>query len=201
MNALDKMTSVVREDPSITVKELTRKMGFSEQKSIYYWLAKQGYRGLREFKRAVLAQRHAIEVDANAVSEPGKRTKPITTADGHIVAALPVATGVSLEGTPVWSQSTIHLEVPKTLASTAYAIRASDLLKTGRSSEWLIVDPVEIPRDGQQVIASTRDGQRHICRYISVGSAKRLFHLTGEELTGAPAVITGVLKARLEYLT
>lgn len=49
------MAAFVRANPTATVRELAAHLGFSEERSVYYWLQKMGYRGLREFKRHVIA--------------------------------------------------------------------------------------------------------------------------------------------------
>ncbi len=192
-----KMTSIVRRDPSITVKDLTREMGFAEQKSVYYWLDKHGFRGLREFKRAVLSQRSSFELDKPKQSEQARETS--TLRPGHRVISVPVATAVSTDGTPVWSQYAFHMEFPEEMPSSVYAIRARDLFGTGKRNEWLIVDPIGSPKDGSLVVASRQDGSKLVARLISFGSVRRYFSLGGEEVT-SDLTINGVLKARIEYL-
>ncbi|HHY37802.1 MAG TPA: S24 family peptidase [Clostridia bacterium] len=54
MNVLERMAALVREDPAITVAEIARRLGYSEEKSVYYWLEKARIKGIREFKRMVL---------------------------------------------------------------------------------------------------------------------------------------------------
>lgn len=50
------MAALVREDPAITVAEIARRLGYSEEKSVYYWLEKARIKGIREFKRMVLTE-------------------------------------------------------------------------------------------------------------------------------------------------
>lgn len=56
MNPIDKLIELVKHDPAITVAELAACLGYSEEKSVYYWLEKAGYSGIREFKRDVLGK-------------------------------------------------------------------------------------------------------------------------------------------------
>lgn len=54
------MRAVVRAHPTITVHELAREMGYSEDRSVYYWLRKAGFRGLRDFKESVLTDQSDV---------------------------------------------------------------------------------------------------------------------------------------------
>lgn len=51
------MRSLIRAHPTMTVHELAEAMGYSEDRSIYYWLRKAGHKGLRDFKAEILAER------------------------------------------------------------------------------------------------------------------------------------------------
>jgi len=44
LSKIDQMAQLVLANPTITAKELAQKMGYAEQKSVYYWLEKAGYR-------------------------------------------------------------------------------------------------------------------------------------------------------------
>jgi hypothetical protein len=86
VDTVERMAWVIREDPSITVKELTKKMGFAEQKSVYYWLDKANFKGLKAFRRAVLAHRASRTIlpgeptagaaPFGADREPARRVEP-----------------------------------------------------------------------------------------------------------------------------
>jgi len=52
---LSKMADLVRENPSITVREIASALQFADSKSVYYWLDKHHFRGINEFKREVLS--------------------------------------------------------------------------------------------------------------------------------------------------
>ncbi len=100
-DAIERMASIVREDPSITVKELARRMGFAEQKSVYYWLGKQRYRGLKDFKRAVLAQRYSAQVEDGRPGLPGTGVPEVQREGASRVMAVPVASSLSPDGREV----------------------------------------------------------------------------------------------------
>lgn len=68
-DTLRTMASFIRANPTATVRELAAHLGFSEERSVYYWLQKVGYRGLREFKRHVIAGSAFIENSAGEARE------------------------------------------------------------------------------------------------------------------------------------
>lgn len=69
---LEKMVSLIRAQPAITVRELARQLGFAEERSVYYWLRKAGHRGLKTFKREVLWGRYPAEPPAPGGEEVSK---------------------------------------------------------------------------------------------------------------------------------
>ena len=197
-DAIERMASIVREDPSVTVRELARRMGFAEQKSIYYWLGKQRYRGLKDFKRAVLAQRYSAKLeDAGKAGAPGGEGPESQRKGAHKPAAVPVASSLSREGQPVWSQDTIHIELPGRASSSVYAVRIEPPTEVPYIEEWLIIDPLESPKDGSLALCVSRDGEPAVCRTIITSQIVRYLCITGHELLH-PAV-AGVIKARLQH--
>jgi hypothetical protein len=50
------MAKLVLKNPNISAKEIARSLGYAEQKSIYYWLQKAGFKGMRDFRQAVLSR-------------------------------------------------------------------------------------------------------------------------------------------------
>lgn len=53
-DVLQRMSQLVRERPAITVRELADALGYSQERSVYYWLNKADFRGIRQFRDAVL---------------------------------------------------------------------------------------------------------------------------------------------------
>jgi len=195
-DAIERMTSIVREDPSVTVKELARRMGFAEQKSVYYWLGKQRYRGLKDFKRAILAQRYSARVeDGGKPGLPGDEIPETQRQGASRLMAVPVASGLSLDGQPVWSQDTIHIEMPGRVSSSVYAVRIEPPAEATCSREWLVIDPLEGPKDGSLALCVSRDGESAVCRTLITNHIIRYLSVAGREIL-RPAV-AGVIKARL----
>ena len=58
---LNSMAQIILEDPYITGKELARKLGYADEKAVYYWTLRSSYKGLTAFKRAVLSGQYRIQ--------------------------------------------------------------------------------------------------------------------------------------------
>lgn len=54
MSIIDDMVHIVMQNPNATAKDIAAELGYAEEKSVYYWLAKAGFRGLKDFRLAVL---------------------------------------------------------------------------------------------------------------------------------------------------
>lgn len=55
-NYLTQMATLIKQNPSITVRELATELSFADSKSVYYWLDKGNYTGINEFRRKVLSE-------------------------------------------------------------------------------------------------------------------------------------------------
>lgn len=64
------MAALIRENPSITVREIANHLKFADNKSVYYWLSKANYQGIGDFKQAVLKE-HADRLDGLSVLQNG----------------------------------------------------------------------------------------------------------------------------------
>lgn len=49
------MAALIRQNPGITVREIASELQFADSKSVYYWLEKANFTGIRAFKQQVLA--------------------------------------------------------------------------------------------------------------------------------------------------
>ena len=73
---IDKITQLVRENPAITVKEIAKALGYSEERSVYYWLEKAKYKGIKDFKQTIFADpssRYQSGNDKNRANGSGPR--------------------------------------------------------------------------------------------------------------------------------
>src|SRR5690606_4064858 len=53
-DVLRRMSDLVRERPGVTVREIARELGYTQERSVYYWLNKADFQGIRQFRDAVL---------------------------------------------------------------------------------------------------------------------------------------------------
>lgn len=56
---LTEIAALIKENPSITVREIAAELKFADSKSVYYWLEKSNIGGIKEFKRLVLKEETA----------------------------------------------------------------------------------------------------------------------------------------------
>ncbi|HHT41987.1 MAG TPA: hypothetical protein GX014_01100 [Firmicutes bacterium] len=55
-NYLAHMAALIKQNPSITVRQIAAELQFADSKSVYYWLEKGNIKGINEFKRLVLGE-------------------------------------------------------------------------------------------------------------------------------------------------
>lgn len=92
MDVLDRIVHVILEDPFLTARQIARRLGYAEEKTIYYWIEKAHYSGLTAFKRAVL----------NGQFRPGTRADRARETMPHYGTVRVVDT-FDREGRPVFS--------------------------------------------------------------------------------------------------
>lgn len=91
LSIIHEMARFLLMNPSITAKELARKMGYAEEKSIYYWLNKAGFSGMKEFRRKVLSRQFPVEgVDSGDVSPRTVKDRDIKAQPSPVDALTPV---------------------------------------------------------------------------------------------------------------
>ncbi len=99
MDVADKIADVILSDPSVSVREIAQRLGYAEEKTIYYWMNKRGFHGIRPFKRAVLTGQYRAATHAReAVGRPGR---------------LPVADRVTKSGEPVYTGETLPITLDR----------------------------------------------------------------------------------------
>lgn len=91
---IDRIANLILEDPLITAGRIAHKLGYAEEKTVYYWLQKSHFAGLNAFKKAVLRGRY-LPQDA-ALQE-----------SALLYGRLPVANIFSDEGAPVFHGETL----------------------------------------------------------------------------------------------
>ncbi|HHX29166.1 MAG: hypothetical protein ACOX5Q_02570 [Bacillota bacterium] len=80
MSIIDDMVHIVMQNPNATAKDIAAELGYAEEKSVYYWLAKAGFRGLKDFRLAVLRRtspQPAPETTGTYVKDSGESSFPL----------------------------------------------------------------------------------------------------------------------------
>ena len=54
MSVIDQIAKLIEADPNVTARQIAKALGYAEEKSVYYWLSKAGYNGIKDFKKALL---------------------------------------------------------------------------------------------------------------------------------------------------
>lgn len=95
MRVLNQIAQLILEDPYITAVQIARRLGYAEEKTVYYWIDKGHYQGLTAFKRAVLAGQYHINATAR---EPRVR-----------YGKVPIVYTFTPEGNPVHSGESVSV--------------------------------------------------------------------------------------------
>lgn len=94
MRVIDRIANLILEDPLITAGRIAHRLGYAEEKTVYYWLHKSRFGGLNAFKKAVLHGQFLPQ--DTAAEEPG-----------GLYGRLPVADEWTRDGTPVFGGETL----------------------------------------------------------------------------------------------
>lgn len=54
MSVIDEIARYILADPNVTARTIAARLGYAEEKSVYYWLQKAGFKGMKDFKASVL---------------------------------------------------------------------------------------------------------------------------------------------------
>ncbi len=168
---LEQIAEVIRQDPSATAKDIARKLGYSEEKSIYYWLEKGQFKGLRDFRQAVLTGRFpAREYIVGKGKQAAREGEP-----GYTLQDVPMVTSFSTGGKPVVSGETVsaHFSAPR--EAFGFLLGAPEYAPVLFSGDVLLIDPLGDPSGGDLVLVFW-EGHPRIVRYYPVDSRILLVH-------------------------
>ena len=170
LSKIDQMAQLVLANPTITAKELAQKMGYAEQKSVYYWLEKAGYRGLKDFKQSVLSGcfQFARLPDAQLAKDAPR-------------PAIPLYTGDKLRRVDCSELLDAHL------GPGSFAVQ----LQGGGSGDILIIDPEALCTQGSIVLVSTGDKASQARVYYMAGKSPIYVDLNNPNLLLSPDFVIG----------
>lgn len=141
MDVADKIADVILSDPSVSVREIAQRLGYAEEKTIYYWMNKRGFHGIRPFKRAVLTgQYRGASLAREGSGRPGR---------------LPVAERFTKRGDPVYSGETLPITLDR--GRGLFVWRHQGPLDAGLLiGDYLVIGPVNLAA-ASLVLALTPD--------------------------------------------
>lgn len=156
-DALQKIAQLIASNPSITVKQIAREMGYSEEKSVYYWLEKGRYYGIKQFKKAVLTGEYRRKPrDHHEVKDRGLSLVP---------EDLPVARGFTPDGKPLLVDVPSHYS--RNLGESVYAcvVKGTEYSPFLRPDDMLVIDPDAQITDGDLVLLVRESRPEFRCYY------------------------------------
>ncbi len=162
MSIIDDMAHIVMQNPNATAKEIASELGYAEEKSVYYWLAKAGFRGLREFRRAVLRRLPPAPAHGTGhsyVKDSGDAALPLyQEGDTH-----PLPTGL-------WD----HIRRQAGPHSYGVVLTKSEFPPLVSRGDVLVVDP-EAPCFQGDLIWVSLKGSKHLVRRYGKADGEDVF--------------------------
>ncbi|MEW6523445.1 MAG: hypothetical protein AB1445_07720 [Bacillota bacterium] len=184
---LDKIAEIILAHPAASVARIAKELGYAEEKSVYYWLHKAGYRSAREFRAAVLTGRFP-----RRLPRPPERLAERTSPSWD---TLPVAEAVP-PGRIHYTGTTLAMASAVLVSPSGFALK----LETGEyapvllSGDFLVVDPAGAVDDAALVLAWLDGHSVCVCRYYAPRDTTVLLHpVSGLPWPGHPAVLGRVV--------
>lgn len=177
---LQRIANLIRKQPSLTVREIAAILGYSEGKSVYYWLTKAGFHGIKDFRDQVFQGNYPpLPLPPPAVA--GEEPERYTTLDYPLVEA------VAPSGRPLFANRPYRLHWP-TDSQKAFLFRLknpeySPFLLAG---DVLLVDPSARGRDGQLVLIHLADREPQVRRFYRTEQGPFLLHPAQPEVAHKP---------------
>lgn len=157
-DVLQEITRLVREEPTLTVRELARRLGYAEEGSVYYWLRKAGFRGIQDLRRAVLGGREAREPLS---------PWPQQVREGE--PSLPSVPFFADSGDTPAERLVVHL--PVSPRSFARRVQTGEYAPYLLSDDIVVVDPRGAFRDGDLAFVEDATGRSLLRRFLGPGPA------------------------------
>jgi SOS-response transcriptional repressor LexA len=186
-SVLDRIAEIILNHPSASVAFIAQALGYAEEKSVYYWLHKAGYRSAREFRAAVLTGRFP-----RRLPRPPDR---LGETPGPAWDQLPVAEAVA-PGRVQYTGSTLAMTSALLVSQSGFAIRleSAEDAPLFLPGDFLVVDPAGAMDDAALVVAWLEGHGACVCRYYAPRDTTILLHpVTGLPCPGRPAVLGRVV--------
>ncbi len=167
MSVIDQMSRLVLADPNVTAREIAKQLGYAEEKSVYYWLQKSGFTGMREFKKSVLRR---------ALPSPAPHPEhPLARDAGEPGISMFMDSDLKAARTTLQS----HFEGFLGHDSFAVLLTRTDYHPLAGAGDVLIVDPGAPSFQGDLMWASVR-GKMHLLRQYGMPDERLLYVDAGQ---------------------
>lgn len=157
------MAEIILQRPAVTARQLAHALDFAQERSVYYWLRKAGFRGLTDFRTAVLTGEYPVATEAS--------TGPVALRATH-VAEVPL---LAAERPPTGSTPLDYVITTRSVSRDAFAvtIESDEYRPLVERNDILLIDPDERLADGD--LALVQPGPQHpiLCRIYA--SPKRWY--------------------------
>ncbi len=161
MSVIDQMSRLILADPNVTARQIAKTLGYAEEKSVYYWLSKSGYKGMRDFKKAVLSRAipSVKRPEASVAKDSGDTCLPLYSDPGQ------KALGYNLTG-----------YLRENLGGESYAVLMTEdtCAPVAEMGDVLLVDPSAASFQGDLQWASVR-GRMRVLRVYGDGDDRVLY--------------------------
>ncbi|HOK32031.1 MAG TPA: hypothetical protein PKX69_08105 [Limnochordia bacterium] len=143
-NYLAQMAALIKQNPSITVREIAAQLKFADSKSVYYWLEKGNIRGINEFKRLVLGEESALP-SPFSVEIGGK---------AHYLVCLPLFSWNPRQKKPMGEWFYLHSH-PQPQGLFAISVGTNEYSPWFLANDVLIICEAAVPEKGQWMLFKT----------------------------------------------
>lgn len=166
MSLIDEMSRLVLADPNVTAREIARQLGYAEEKSVYYWLQKAGFSGIRDFKKSVLRR---------VLTSPPRAEPGVARDAGEPAISLYTDTDAKTARTTLMDHIDSHLGRD----SFGILLTHADFRPLASAGDVLIVDPDAPSFQGDLMWASVR-GQMLLVRQYGMPDTSLLYVDAGQ---------------------
>jgi len=163
LSIIDKMVRFVVANPNITARELAEMLGYAEPKSVYYWLEKAGFRGMKDFRKAVLSR--------SFPPPAGKAETPIAK-DAPNAFLIPIYHDAKdFQG---YSYLKDYLKTHLSPSSFAILLSTDEFQPLAKTGDLLIIDPKASLGEGDLLLVN-KNGNNHLVRSYTFNDKFTIF--------------------------
>ncbi|MBO8141885.1 MAG: hypothetical protein H0Z37_06895 [Firmicutes bacterium] len=163
---VDRMAEIILRRPTVTAQQLARELGFAEERSVYYWLRKAGYNGLKAFRSAVLTGDYPVAVPRDT-GRPGARQ----------VAEVPLLS-TAWPDEPTLAGYVVTTRIVSR-AAFAVSVDSDDYRPLVERDDILLIDPSGNLADGDLALVQPGSGPPVLCRVYTVSRPWFVHPVTG----------------------